>query len=70
MLFLFVLKFIITIATQSKQKGMMGTMVHIPKLFLIQAKSVLKLKKAKKDFLKTEHKKIVYIDEVLSNEYR
>ena len=70
LLFLFVLNFIITIATQSKQKGMMGTMVHIPKLFLIQAKSVLKLKKAKKDFLKTEHKKIVYIDEVLSNEYK
>lgn len=70
LLFLFVINFILTIATQSKQKGMMGALVHIPKLFLIQAKSVLKMKKAKKDFLKTEHKKIVYIDEVLNNEYR
>lgn len=70
LLFLFVLNFIFTIATQSKQKGMLGAIIHIPKLFFIQAKSVLQMKKAKKDFLKTEHKKIVYIDEVLSNEYR
>ncbi len=69
-LLLFVLNFIFTIATQSKQQGMLGTIVHIPKLFLIQAKSLLKIKRAKKDFLKTQHQKIIYIDEVLSNEHK
>lgn len=70
LLFLFVSNFIFTIATQSKQQGMLGTIIHIPCLFLIQAKSILKIKKAKKDFLKTQHQKIIYIDEILNNEYR
>jgi cellulose synthase/poly-beta-1,6-N-acetylglucosamine synthase-like glycosyltransferase len=67
-LFLFVTNFILTIATQSRQKGMLQSIQHIPLLMLSQLKALLKIKKAKKDFLKTEHEKIIYIDDLLKNE--
>ena len=66
---LFILNFVWTIATQSRQKGLLSTVTHIPQMFFIQIKSLLKIKKAKKDFLKTEHKKIIYIDDILRHEY-
>ena len=65
---LFVLTFILTIVTQSYQKGMAGSLRFIPLLIISQFKSLLKIKKAKNNFLKTEHKKVMYIDELLGNE--
>jgi len=67
-LLLFVVNFILTIATQSHQKGMSHAIKHLPLLFLSQLKALMKMKKAKQNFLKTEHKKIIYIDELLKNE--
>ncbi len=65
---LFVLTFVLTVATQSYQKGMTGSLRFIPLLMISQFKSLLKIKKAKNNFLKTEHKKVMYIDELLKNE--
>jgi cellulose synthase/poly-beta-1,6-N-acetylglucosamine synthase-like glycosyltransferase len=67
-LLLFALNFILIIATQSKQKGVFGAVVHIPKVVLRQIRSLLKIKTAGKSFLKTEHQKIIYIDELMKNE--
>ncbi len=66
--FLFVTNFVLTIATQSRQKGMLQSIQHIPLLMFSQLKALLKMKKAKQDFLKTEHTKIIFIDELLKNE--
>lgn len=65
---LYILNFILTIATQSQQKGMLQSVKYIPLLLFSQIKSLIKIKKAKKYFLKTEHKKVIYIDELLKNE--
>ncbi|RYY71309.1 MAG: glycosyltransferase, partial [Chitinophagaceae bacterium] len=65
---IYVLVFILTVATQSYQKGMMQSLRFIPLLIISQFKSLLKIKKAKKNFLKTEHKKVMYIDELLKHE--
>ncbi len=64
----FVVIFILTIATQSRQKGMLQSLKHIPLLLFTQFKSLLKIRKAKHNFLKTEHKRIIYIDDLLKNE--
>ncbi len=66
---LFVINFILTIATQSRQKGMLQSLKHLPLLVLSQFKSLLKIKKAKQNFLKTEHRRIIYIDDLLKNEH-
>lgn len=65
---LYVLIFILTVATQSYQKGMMQSLKFIPLLIVSQFKSLLKIKKAKTNFLKTEHRKVMYIDELLKHE--
>ncbi len=67
-LFLFVINFILIIATQSKQHGMAKALIHTPKMIFRQCASLLKIKKANKDFLKTEHRKIIYIEDLLRNE--
>lgn len=65
---LFVLTFVLIVMTQSYQKGMMNSLRFIPLLMISQFKSLLRMNKAKTNFLKTEHKKVVYIEEVLRNE--
>ncbi|MFT3980375.1 MAG: glycosyltransferase family 2 protein [Ferruginibacter sp.] len=65
---IFVLTFVLTVATQSYQKGMLQSLRFIPLLLVTQFRSLLKLKKAKHNFLKTEHKKVIYIDDLLKNE--
>ena len=67
-LFLFTLNFILIIVTQSKQQGMAKALIHTPKMVLRQCVSLLKIKKANKNFLKTEHRKIIYIEDLLRNE--
>jgi cellulose synthase/poly-beta-1,6-N-acetylglucosamine synthase-like glycosyltransferase len=67
-LVIFSISFLLIVATQSKQKGIVGSMIYIPLVIFRQVKSLLKIKAAKSDFLKTEHTKIIYIDEILNNE--
>lgn len=69
LIIVYLVNFVLTIATQSKQKGMVQSIKHIPLIMLSQAKSLMKLKKARQNFLKTEHKKIIYIDELLKNDH-
>lgn len=69
LIFLYLINFVFTIATQSKQKGMVQSIKHIPLVMFSQVKSLMKLKKAKQNFLKTEHKKVIYIDELLKHEH-
>jgi cellulose synthase/poly-beta-1,6-N-acetylglucosamine synthase-like glycosyltransferase len=64
----FVLSFILIILTQSRQKGMYKAILYIPVVVVRQISALLKIKKAGKDFLKTDHIKVVYIDELLKNE--
>ncbi|MEO8568836.1 MAG: glycosyltransferase, partial [Ginsengibacter sp.] len=67
-LFLFAINFVLIIATQSTQSGMVKALIHMPKMILRQSASLFKLKKANKSFLKTEHRKIIYIEDLLKNE--
>ncbi len=64
----FVTTFVLIILTQSMQKGMGRALLYIPVIVFRQIKALLKIKTAGKDFLKTEHTKVIYIDEVLKNE--
>ena len=43
-------------------------LLYIPVIVFRQISALLKIKKAKKDFLKTEHVKVIYIDDLLKNE--
>jgi len=65
---LFVISFVLIIMTQSIQRGMSQALLHIPVMILRQAKAILKIKMAQRSFLKTEHSKVVYIEEVLKDE--
>jgi cellulose synthase/poly-beta-1,6-N-acetylglucosamine synthase-like glycosyltransferase len=64
----FALSFILIIATQSKQKGMTRALLHVPLVLLRQSRAIFNMKKAATGFLKTEHSKIVYIEELLKDE--
>jgi cellulose synthase/poly-beta-1,6-N-acetylglucosamine synthase-like glycosyltransferase len=64
----FAFSFILIIATQSKQKGMRSALLHVPLVLLRQSRAIFKMKKAASGFLKTEHSKIVYIEELLKDE--
>jgi cellulose synthase/poly-beta-1,6-N-acetylglucosamine synthase-like glycosyltransferase len=68
LILMFTLNFILIIATQSKQKGMIKSLIFIPLMVTRQLRSLLKIKSAKSDFLKTEHQHIIYIEELLKNE--
>lgn len=67
-LLLFFISFALIILTQSRQKGMAQALIYLPLVMIRQIFAVFKLKKASKDFLKTEHKQVTYIDEILANE--
>lgn len=69
LLTIFLFNFILIIATQSRQKGMFQSLLHVPLLLFTQLKSLLRIKKAKREFLKTEHKRVIYIDDLLANEH-
>jgi cellulose synthase/poly-beta-1,6-N-acetylglucosamine synthase-like glycosyltransferase len=67
-LFLFALSFVLIVLTQSMQKGMGKALLFIPVIVMRQVAALFSIGKAKKDFLKTEHVKVIYIDDVLKNE--
>lgn len=68
LILMYSINFILIIATKSQQKGMLGSLKYMPLMITRQLKSLLKINTAKNDFLKTEHKKVIYIDELLKNE--
>jgi cellulose synthase/poly-beta-1,6-N-acetylglucosamine synthase-like glycosyltransferase len=64
----FVASFILIVLTQSRQKGMYKAILYIPVVVIRQISALLKIKKAGKDFLKTDHIKVIYIEDLLKNE--
>lgn len=68
LILIYTVSFIAIILTQSIQKGMGQALLYIPAIVFRQVKAFLNIKKAGKDFLKTEHTKVVYIEDVLQNE--
>lgn len=67
---LFIISFILIVVTQSRQKGMLKAILYIPVFVLRQVSALFKIKKAGKSFLKTEHIKVIYIEDLLQNEVR
>ncbi|MGB3008467.1 MAG: glycosyltransferase family 2 protein [Chitinophagaceae bacterium] len=67
-LLLFFITFVVIVLTQGRQKGMFKAILYVPLIIVRQISALLKIRKAGKDFLKTEHIKIIYIDELLKNE--
>ncbi len=68
LLLLFALSFVLIVITQSRQKGMLKAFIYMPIFVLRQARALLKIRKAGKSFLKTEHTRVIYIDELMKNE--
>jgi cellulose synthase/poly-beta-1,6-N-acetylglucosamine synthase-like glycosyltransferase len=68
LIFLFTITFILIVLTQSRQRGMYKAFLYLPVLVFRQLRALLKIKKAGKEFLKTEHVRIVYIEDLLKNE--
>jgi len=64
----FILSFVLIVLTQSRQKGMYKALLYIPVVVVRQFSALLKIKKASRDFLKTDHIKVIYIEELLKNE--
>lgn len=62
----YVLSFILIVLTQSKQKGMAKALMFVPVFVFRQAKALLKIKQAGRSFLKTEHTKVLYIEDILN----
>jgi cellulose synthase/poly-beta-1,6-N-acetylglucosamine synthase-like glycosyltransferase len=67
--FLYALVFVLVVITQSRQKGMGYALLHVPKIVFRQILAFTKIKKAKREFLKTEHQQIIYINDLLKNEF-
>lgn len=62
---LFLFSFVLIALTKGYQKGMGSAIVYLPKVVFLQVKALLKIGKASKSFLKTEHNEIIYIDDLL-----
>lgn len=65
-LFIYGLSFVLIVLTQSRQKGMAEALFFVPVFVLRQVKALLKIKQAGKSFLKTEHTKVLYIEDILN----
>jgi cellulose synthase/poly-beta-1,6-N-acetylglucosamine synthase-like glycosyltransferase len=61
----FILSFALIVAVKGKDLRFMKTFFLLPLFVFQQVMALLKLKKAKKSFLKTEHSSLVYIDDLL-----
>ena len=64
---LFVLSFIGIVAVKGKDPKYLQALFSMPFFVLRQVAALLKIKKAKGSFLKTEHSKVIFIDELLKN---
>lgn len=61
----FILSFIAIVAVKSKDARFIRTIFVLPAFVFRQMIALLKLGKAKKSFLKTQHTKLVYIDDLI-----
>jgi cellulose synthase/poly-beta-1,6-N-acetylglucosamine synthase-like glycosyltransferase len=66
---LFVLAFIMIVLIQTSDKNILKGILYMPLFFYHQVISFLRLKRSRKSILKTEHSKVVYITDLLQNEY-
>jgi cellulose synthase/poly-beta-1,6-N-acetylglucosamine synthase-like glycosyltransferase len=64
-LFTFVLTFVLIVAIKGRNPAYLRTLLMLPLFVLRQMMALLKLKKARKSFMKTEHTKLIYIDDLL-----
>jgi hypothetical protein len=65
---LFILSFVLIVISQSRQKGMASALFYIPVFVMRQVIALLNMKKASRSFLKTEHTRVIYIEDLLKNE--
>ncbi|MEJ7735791.1 MAG: glycosyltransferase family 2 protein [Chitinophagaceae bacterium] len=64
----FVISFFLIISAKTNDKKLLSTVFYMPLFILRQVFALLKMGKANKSFLKTEHTKIVFIEDLLKNE--
>jgi len=62
---LFFLSFVTIVATRAEGRSLAKALWYIPLLFYHQLRALFRIRIGKKTMLKTEHSKIIYIDEIL-----
>lgn len=65
MLVLFCISFTIIVSMKTHDKKMVQSILFLPLLVIRQVFALLKMKRADKSFLKTEHTKLVYIEDLI-----
>jgi cellulose synthase/poly-beta-1,6-N-acetylglucosamine synthase-like glycosyltransferase len=64
---LFVTAFLLIVTTQTARKIQFRSLLKMPLFAVRQLLAMLGLKKANKDFLKTSHNRVIFIDDLLKN---
>lgn len=64
---LFILSFVLIVLIQTSNKNILKGIFYMPLFFYHQLISFLQLKKSRNSILKTDHSKIVYINDLLQN---
>lgn len=64
----FVVSFFIIVAIKSRSRRVVASIFFMPVFVMRQVMALLKIKRANKSFLKTEHNKVILIDDLLKNE--
>ena len=65
MLVLFCISFTVIVSMKTHDKKMVQSILFLPLLVIRQIFALLKMKRADKSFLKTEHTKLVYIEDLI-----
>jgi cellulose synthase/poly-beta-1,6-N-acetylglucosamine synthase-like glycosyltransferase len=63
----FFFSFILIVLIKGKDINYLKTMLLLPLFFFRQVRALLQIRKARKSFLKTEHSKVIYIEEAMMN---
>jgi len=63
---LFLISVLLIIWRPRENRSYMASILYVPKFLFILIISLLGLKKAKRQFLKTQHNKLIYIDDILN----
>jgi len=69
-LFLFVFSFLAIIVLKSTNKKTIWSIFFMPVFILYQLAALVHIRRARKSFLKTDHNKLVYIEDLVPNERR
>jgi cellulose synthase/poly-beta-1,6-N-acetylglucosamine synthase-like glycosyltransferase len=65
---LFSLSFLLILLRENTPASVMRSLAYIPPIFYHQLRALFKIKSAKTSMLKTEHHRVIYIDEILDRE--